>query len=124
MAKYTYLPTYLHQQYFIHLKEKKKKTKKTSSEFYRVFHKEIVRNETNMLKYFSNNISPSYLLNDLYNSSSRVCKDFEIKHLGEYHGLYAQSDILMSTYVFNNLGNMCVNKIYELNPENLCQPHD
>ena len=26
--------------------------------------------------------------------SKRVCKDFEIKNLGEYHDLYVQSDTL------------------------------
>ena len=27
---------------------------------------------------------------------TRVCKDFEIKHLGEYHDLYLKSDTLLS----------------------------
>ena len=38
----------------------------------------------------------------------RVCKDFEIKHLGEYHNLYVQSDTFLLADVFENFGNMCL----------------
>ena len=31
-----------------------------------------------------------------------VCKDFEVKNLEEYHGLYVQSDILLFADVFEN----------------------
>ena len=37
-----------------------------------------------------------------YKHEKGVCKDFEIKTLGEYHGLYAESDRLLLTNVFNN----------------------
>ena len=30
-----------------------------------------------------------------YKHAKKVCKDFEIKHLGEYHDLYLQSDTLL-----------------------------
>ena len=30
-----------------------------------------------------------------YTHAERVCKDFEIKNLGEYHYLYVQSDTLL-----------------------------
>ena len=30
-----------------------------------------------------------------YTHAKRVCKDFEIKGLGEYHNLYVQSDTLL-----------------------------
>ena len=36
----------------------------------------------------------------------RVCKDFEIKNLGEYHVLYFESDTLLLTDVFENFPNM------------------
>ena len=47
--------------------------------------------------------------------AKRVCKDFEIKKLGEYHDLYVQSDTLLLADVFENFRNMCL-EIYELDP--------
>ena len=41
-----------------------------------------------------------------YTHEKRVCKNFEIKHLGEYHDLHVQSNILLSAYVFENFRNM------------------
>ena len=32
----------------------------------------------------------------------RVCKDFEIKNLGEYHDLYFERDTLLLADVFKN----------------------
>ena len=37
-----------------------------------------------------------------YIHGERVCKDFEIKTLGEYHDLYLKSDILLLADVFEN----------------------
>ena len=48
-----------------------------------------------------------------YTHAKRVCKGFEIKHLGEYHDLYAQSNTLLLADVFDNFRNMCL-KIYKL----------
>ena len=50
-----------------------------------------------------------------YAHAKRVCKDFEIKSLGEYHDLYVQSNTLLLADVFENFRNMCIN-IYELDP--------
>ena len=47
--------------------------------------------------------------------AKRVCKNFEIKNLCEYHDLYLQSDLLLFADVFRNFGKVCV-KIYHLNP--------
>ena len=46
-----------------------------------------------------------------YMDAKRVCKDFEKKKLGEYHGLYLKSDTLAD--VFENFRKMCL-KIYHL----------
>ena len=50
-----------------------------------------------------------------YAHAKRVCKDFEIKNLGEYHDFYVQSDTLLLADVFENFRNMCL-EIFELDP--------
>ena len=47
----------------------------------------------------------------------RVCKDFEMKDLGEYHNLFVQSDILLLADLFEKFRNMCL-EVYELDPAN------
>ena len=50
-----------------------------------------------------------------YAHVKRVCKDFEIKSLGEYYESYIQSDTLLFADVIENFRNMCIN-IYKLDP--------
>ena len=50
-----------------------------------------------------------------YAHVKRVCKDFEIKSLGEYYESYVQSDTLLFADVIENFRNMCIN-IYKLDP--------
>ena len=50
-----------------------------------------------------------------YVLAKRVCKDFEIKELGENHDLYIKSNTLLLSDVFENFWNMCLD-IYELAP--------
>ena len=52
-----------------------------------------------------------------YANAKRVCKDFEIRNLGECHDLYVQRDALLLT-VFEKFRNMCIN-IYKLDPPKL-----
>ena len=52
-----------------------------------------------------------------YAHAKRVCKDFEIASLGEYHDFYVQSDTLLLADVFENFRNMCI-EIYELDTAN------
>ena len=48
-----------------------------------------------------------------YARAKKVCKDFEIKNLGECHDFYVQRDTFLLDNVFENFRNMCL-KIYEL----------
>ena len=50
-----------------------------------------------------------------YMHGKRVCKDLEIKNLGEYHDWYRKSDTVILADVFKNFRKMCL-KIYELDP--------
>ena len=40
--------------------------------------------------------------------TKRVCKDFEIKYLGECHDLYLKSDTLLLADAFKNFRKMCL----------------
>ena len=50
-----------------------------------------------------------------YVHAKRVCKELEIKELGEYRDLYVQSYTLLLEDVFENVRNMCL-EIYKLDP--------
>ena len=52
-----------------------------------------------------------------YMHAKRVCKDFEIKHLGEYHDLYLKRDTLLLADFFENFIKMFL-KMYHLDPVN------
>ena len=56
-----------------------------------------------------------------YAHAKRVCKDFELKNVGEYHDLYVQSDTLLLADAFENFRNGCL-KIYQLNPAKCLSP--
>ena len=55
-----------------------------------------------------------------FSHAKRLCKDFEIKNLGDYHDLYVQSDSLLLADVFENFRNMCL-IIYEPGPPKFLQ---
>ena len=50
-----------------------------------------------------------------YEHINRVCKDFKIKNLGEYHDFYVQGDTLFLADTFTNFQNMRL-EIYDLDP--------
>ena len=50
-----------------------------------------------------------------YAHANNVFKKFDIKNLGEYHGLYVRSETLLLADVFENFRNACM-KNYELDP--------
>ena len=52
---------------------------------------------------FYSNLNMENITDADYIHVKRVCKDFEIKHLGKYHDLYLKSGTLLLAYVFENL---------------------
>ena len=74
-------------------------------------------NETTLLgkEEFYNNLNMQDITDVDYMQAKRVCNDFEIKHLGEYHDLYLKSDTLLLVDVFKNSRKICL-KMYILEP--------
>ena len=66
-------------------------------------------------EYFYSHLNMEDITDVDYAHVKRVCKDFEIKSLGEYYEWYVQSDTLLLADVIENFRNMCIN-IYKLDP--------
>ena len=64
---------------------------------------------------FYSNLNIEDIADADYIHAKKVCKDFEIKNLGEYHDFYLKSDTLLLADVFENFRKMCL-KIYHLDP--------
>ena len=64
---------------------------------------------------FYSNLNMEGITNVDYKHAKRVWKNFKIKKLGEYHGLYVQSDTLLLADVFESFRNKCI-EIYDLDP--------
>ena len=58
---------------------------------------------------FNKKLKEQFLIHTDYAHTKRVCKDFEIEHLGKYHDLYVQSNTVLLADVFENFRNMCIN---------------
>ena len=43
-----------------------------------------------------------YVTDTVYTHAKRVCQNFKIKNLGQYHDFYVQSDALLLADVFAN----------------------
>ena len=67
---------------------------------------------------FYSNLNMENIKDSNHNHAKRVCKDFQIKNLGEYHDLYLQSDTLLLADVFENFRKMCL-EIYGVDPAKL-----
>ena len=72
-------------------------------------------NEWETFEELYNNLNMENLTDADYMHAKRVCKDFEAKTLGEHHGLYLKSDILLLADVFENFRKLCL-IIYHLDP--------
>ena len=64
---------------------------------------------------FHSNLNLEHISDEDYKYAQKVWDVFEIKNLGKYHNLYAQSDTLLLADVFENFRNKCL-EIYELDP--------
>ena len=64
-------------------------------------------------KEFYRNLNMEDITDADYIHVIKVCKDFEIKNLGEYHDLYLKSDTELLADVFKNFRKVCL-KIYHL----------
>ena len=62
---------------------------------------------------FYSNLNLEDITNEDYVHAQKVRDIFQIKKLGEYHNLYAQSDTLLLADVFEYFRNKCL-EIYEL----------
>ena len=64
---------------------------------------------------FYTNLNMDDIADPDYMHAKRVCKDFEIKNLGEYHDLYLKSNTLLLGDVSANFRKMCL-KTYHWDP--------
>ena len=74
-------------------------------------------NETTLLEKeeFYSNLNMEDITDTDNMHAKRACKDFEIKNLGEHHGLYHKSNTLRLADAFKNFRKICL-KIYHLDP--------
>ena len=56
---------------------------------------------------FYSNLNMEDIKNSDYMHAKKVCKDFEIKNLGEYYDLYHKKDTLFFADVFENFIKVC-----------------
>ena len=66
-------------------------------------------------KAFYSNLNMEDSTDTDYRQGKKVFQEFKLKHLGDYHYLYVESDTLLLADVFENFRNTCI-KVYELDP--------
>ena len=62
---------------------------------------------------FYSNLNMEDITDADYRHANKVFKEFKLKHLGEYHDLYVQSDTLLLADVFESFRNIGI-KVYEV----------
>ena len=55
---------------------------------------------------FYSHLNMEDITDEDYSNSKIICKNCDVKNLGEYHDLYVQSDISLLADVFENFKNM------------------
>src|SRR6266536_194432 len=66
-------------------------------------------------KHFTNDLTGEKITKNDHKFFKKVCDEFNIKNLGEYHDLYLKSDVLLLADVFESFRKMCL-KYYKLDP--------
>ena len=66
-------------------------------------------------KSFNSELNLEDITDKDYEHAQKVFNKLKLKHLGDYHDLYIQSDTLFLADVFENVRNKCI-EIYELDP--------
>ena len=67
---------------------------------------------------FNSNLNMKHVTDGDHMHAKRVCKNFEIKKLGEYNDLYLKSNVSLLANIFENFRKMCL-KMYHLDPVKL-----
>ena len=70
---------------------------------------------TRKKKAFYSNVNIEDITDEDYLHAKKVCKNFEIKNLSEYHDLYFKVDVSLLADIFENFRKMYF-EIYELDP--------
>ena len=77
--------------------------------------KKFKESQLPLMKDFHNTLNNTNITEEDYKHAQKVRKTFNIKHFGEYHDLYVQSDTLLLADVFENFRKTC-QEIYQLDP--------
>ena len=79
----------------------------------------VIAKHCYLKKNFCSHLNMEDITDAYYTHAKRVCKDFEIKNLGEHHDLYVQSsNTLLLADIFENSRSMCL-EIFGLDPTKL-----
>ena len=67
-------------------------------------------NETSLLEKqdFYSHLNMEDITDADYTHAKKVCKDFEMRKLGEYHDLYVQRNTLLLADVYEDFRNICL----------------
>ena len=57
----------------------------------------------------------------IFKRTKNLCKDFELKYLGDYHDLHVQSDTLLLADIFQKFRNKLI-QTYEYDPYHFLSP--
>ena len=78
---------------------------------YERFNEESLPNK----EYFYSELNKEGITDEDHKHAQKVRKEFNIKNLGQYHGLYVRSDTTLLADAFENFRDKCI-EIYELDP--------